>query len=556
MTSSSASSSHPLSGGNGLSNGPASGLQGLETDPASIAFSGGLKTVKELEVFGPDYDVRTQLLKREGWAQVQVFLSSYIYFILSYIYNFFITFVFNWSTNLFQRPLSTLYAFVLWSGTVLVIGGIALMYPFLRVLGVDKLVKLFADRYQNGNSRVNWGSPNLIDKAHAQEAAQGILAISKGRFKHFNRSLGRAVLILAAAAYENYTHWLEFIVKIQNDQLHIMTVKQVAITGVETYIRLIFFRVVNTNKVVIVLTFKGTTPSNLSEYLTDFSFSKTNAAEYLWGCVHQGFYSKIFLLNSDNQSAYNAILSTIKDVAKAGDEDLEYTMFNTGHSLGGCLSSVFYARLLKSPEDLSAYIPDRKIHYVGSYTYGGPKIGNLAFANAVDSKYKKPVIRETPVMFTVQNAVDLAPSSPSGLGDGQVAFIASDNNPQDYLDYTTIGKVVHLHRYKSKGLIGKSVATTSFLGDSSQRNITSFAEVFAWVINVSLIMDIVSAAYDTVLSWVYMFDSGNIVNIVESLMPWTGDHSPWNYYKNFDYLEEPILASAEAEPDLPTTDHE
>jgi hypothetical protein len=253
---------------------------------------------------------------------------------------------------------------------VYLIGGLALIYPILGVLGVNKLIKEFADIYQNGNSMVNWGSPNLIDKSHAQEAAKGIVAISNGGFKHFNRSLGRAVLILAAAAYEDYTHWLEFVVQIQNEQLQIMTVKQVAITGYDTYIRLIFFKVLHTDKVVIVLTFKGTTPSDLSEFLTDFSFSKTNAAKYLWGCVHQGFYSKLFLLNSDEQNAYNAILSTIKDVVEAGDEHIEYTMFNTGHSLGAGLSSVFYARLLKSPEDLSVYIPDRKIHYVGSYPLG------------------------------------------------------------------------------------------------------------------------------------------------------------------------------------------
>src|SRR6266540_1838361 len=53
----------------------------------------------------------------------------------------------------------------------------------------------------------------------------------------------------------------------------------------------------NKEKNFIVVAFKGTTPTYFSEWLIDFLIQKIDARAYLYGNVHEGFYSALFPKN-------------------------------------------------------------------------------------------------------------------------------------------------------------------------------------------------------------------------------------------------------------------
>jgi len=302
---------------------------------------------------------------------------------------------------------------------------------------------------------------------------------------------------------------------------------------------MIVFRFRNSNKAVICLSFKGTSPFELTEWLTDASMSKTEGSDFLWGAIHEGLYSKLFLTAVGELNAYEHILENIKNIMESqqGNPNLEYSLFHTGHSLGGGLAALFYARLLKSPDDLRDLVPNAKINFVGGYTFGAPKVGNFDFANQVSSSVKVSITRTSPVLYRVQNACDFAPTVPYGRGDGQIAFITCNNNPQDLFDYSNIGTLVALHHYESLGEPKSRILQPDFLGMPQERQVDTYLSLLAWLLDICLITTILSNVIDTVMSWAGMFNYKDVVSFFCAVVPIVGDHLPARYYLDIANLK-------------------
>jgi triacylglycerol lipase len=107
---------------------------------------------------------------------------------------------------------------------------------------------------------------------------------------------------------------------------------------------------------VSILTFAGTEPLSLADWILDFSL-QINADG-----VHDGF-----------ETGVNSVWNTISTTLGAGGPAAADKLFITGHSLGGALAAATALRLAK----------DRVVdldRILGVYTFGMPRTGNDIFA--------------------------------------------------------------------------------------------------------------------------------------------------------------------------------
>ncbi|KAK7749772.1 hypothetical protein SLS53_000351 [Cytospora paraplurivora] len=139
---------------------------------------------------------------------------------------------------------------------------------------------------------------------------------------------------------------------------------------------------VNTVREEIVVAFRGS--SSLRNWIADLDFVKVSC-DYTAGCkVHDGFK-----VSWDEISEYCFAL-----VEEAFDAHPNYTLVVTGHSLGAAVGT------------LAAVELRNKGYACDLYTYGSPRVGNLAFVEYVNSQagaeyrvthYDDPVPRLPPM---------------------------------------------------------------------------------------------------------------------------------------------------------------
>lgn len=124
-----------------------------------------------------------------------------------------------------------------------------------------------------------------------------------------------------------------------------------------------------------VLAFRGSDPVTLPNWLTDAVVRLVERDEYD-GRVHLGFSS--------------VLKRSWKKVEKVLDEAVDKPLFLTGHSLGGALAVLTACRLAKAERPPTA-----------TYTFGSPRVGDLAFCDS----YDLPTYR-------IVNRLDLVPEMP------------------------------------------------------------------------------------------------------------------------------------------------
>lgn len=108
------------------------------------------------------------------------------------------------------------------------------------------------------------------------------------------------------------------------------------------------------NKNDIVIVFRGTEPTELSDVAADLNIWPDEAFNGV-GLVHNGFQEELNKL-------WKGIESSLKIMKTDGKN-----LYIAGHSLGGAMATLCASRMLDNVTAL--------------YTYGSPRVGNLEFVN-------------------------------------------------------------------------------------------------------------------------------------------------------------------------------
>nr|CAG8538077.1 15673_t:CDS:2 [Entrophospora candida] len=141
----------------------------------------------------------------------------------------------------------------------------------------------------------------------------------------------------------------------------------------------------------IVAAFKGTTPTNFTEWLLDATIQRMDGRAYLFGEVHKGFYTSLFpndefsSAEADRESASFFLIEAIKKQAKIMSEknnDNGVHIWVTGHSLGAAYTTLFYSHLLKIKEGFGDQCLLRD-----AYAFASPLVGDSNFAAEFFSLY-------------------------------------------------------------------------------------------------------------------------------------------------------------------------
>ncbi|GAA5870457.1 hypothetical protein JCM8547_004037 [Rhodosporidiobolus lusitaniae] len=428
-------------------------------------------------------------------------------------------------------PLGTLAGLLFYPIIWIGLGTAVFVFWILSMLQGQKVIDYLSDKYAEGWSMVNWPNPQIFDRSSRQavgEAREWLtgekpttvveeVAITEENpdftttktTRIFSLPLARAFLLMSALVYErsdknvrqasdiafNATQKykpgtdsykremkraegaiLESEKKIKDKVaewgLEFDGVSDLATIG-GPFASIFFTPYESEKKPFIVLCFKGTTPSEFSEFLVDAAIARTSAQVYFGpgsGTAHRGFYTDLFTTNdassakggsatisSDGYASSSfsspshhllklvheqgSIVKTLKHVADRMKEewpgkDLKIPLWVTGHSLGSALASLTYARFLHSPEDLG-----ETLELKDSYVYGTPRLGDGSFAAAFEADLINPIGR-TNILWRVANNADVVSLVPPGVADAETSRAAVPS--QSVINYAFLGPAIRL----------------------------------------------------------------------------------------------------------------
>ncbi|KAF7722570.1 hypothetical protein EC973_002960 [Apophysomyces ossiformis] len=413
----------------------------------------------------------------------------YLGYVLNTYKNLFLTFYFNW-TMIFTAPLSSL-AFVIAypAAVVLLLIFEILLKVFLEYLGGEELFHYLSNNYGQGLGAINWGAPELLLSDQTIELVRATIPslakpappeqIASERRRTFDLSIAQTLVVLAALIYERDASKVRDAFqlsakdggqgkepeKLEQQMHHLVFESERRIRTVAARWGLHFSGVSELKSLggpfcgifwseahpVIIVAFKGTTPTNYEEFLVDAAFQRADARSYLFGSVHQGFYESVFPTSgfgkSDTRDPYGAILEAVNEKAAhlktclGTDEAIQ--VWITGHSLGAAMSSLLFARWLKCPEELTDCV------LRDCYVIGTPAVGDNDFASMFASHTLSPVTRSS-TLWRVINKADLFCRLPPGYDSRTIGHYMSRT---DFFNYSHVGHAIQIaYPWQSKPL--------------------------------------------------------------------------------------------------------
>lgn len=133
---------------------------------------------------------------------------------------------------------------------------------------------------------------------------------------------------------------------------------------------------------IIVMGFRGATPSAGRNWITDLNAQRVAYPGLKGATVHKGMYNAYLSIARQVNLAAKSLLANCQNCH----------VYLTGHSLGGAIATLAAADLYSLSPDLSLY------------TFGSPRVGDLAFATYFD--------RIVPDTFRIVHNHDLVPHVP------------------------------------------------------------------------------------------------------------------------------------------------
>ncbi|MBW0508992.1 hypothetical protein O181_048707 [Austropuccinia psidii MF-1] len=197
-----------------------------------------------------------------------------------------------------------------------------------------------------------------------------------------------------------------------------------------------------------VITVKGTSPDNFSEWMMDCACKFESASDFLNnGSAHHGFYNTLFPSKTNKLPAlpYGRIIDVVRLIVQEAHLDgsrqnKSLNLFVTGHSLGAGIAQLLYARLLETPSDLG-----KKIVLRDAYVFGTPRACDFKLASRVDYNLNKSANKGRQ-LWRISNKAsligDVVTRVPPGLADQRE--IRSGLQEGSSLSYAAIGTRVDL----------------------------------------------------------------------------------------------------------------
>ncbi|CAG8562656.1 3615_t:CDS:2 [Acaulospora colombiana] len=415
-------------------------------------------------------------------------ILTYMSYVSLTIRNLLSTLIFNWSMA-FTYPLNffLLITLVPLLSIALLVIEMTLQIGF--ALGLGKVLDVIGHKWGEDLTPINWWDPKMFSSDTIGIVNDGISALERPlpeastSFRNvvFNIDIAELLLLMSSIIYERNdkvvhdvynmmteTHSTDKDLKLavsrleeSESRIHI----QAKLWGLE------FISLTELNCLggpfsgmfcskehnFIVVVFKGTTPTDFSDYVIDLMLQRVDASNYVFGEIHEGIYTNLFSqakiqgVKMNPTSPYITIVEAIRakaaSIVKYRVKKTRVNVWITGHSLGGALASVFFARCLKSPEDLGPNCILRD-----GYMFGCPAIGNSKFASMFSSYSNQPFDRPS-TLWRVVNDTDII-AHLSGFED---ITVSQALNKYSLLDYTHVGEEIRFFRSGAKPKSTKDV---------------------------------------------------------------------------------------------------
>ncbi|TPX38973.1 hypothetical protein SeMB42_g06535 [Synchytrium endobioticum] len=203
----------------------------------------------------------------------------------------------------------------------------------------------------------------------------------------------------------------------------------------------------------VVVSFKGTSPFDLSEWLTDVMMLKVRPdGGVIPGQIHEGFYNS-FQWDSPSageeewtrrhQCEVDAIFNLLKTtvfpkVPKVSDSK-NINFWITGHSLGAALATVFLSHVTY----LATSPFSNNVKVRGAYTFGSPRVGDSTFASMTNASLSAAKAS----CFRVVNANDAVAALPLSstipiAPHKHLLLLSHDKAPNMVTDFEHVGTPV------------------------------------------------------------------------------------------------------------------
>ncbi|CAB4376188.1 unnamed protein product [Rhizophagus irregularis] len=545
----------------------------------------------------------------EHRPQVLVWAPSLTYFVYVHrvLKNVIITLLFEWSMPIFH-PFNFCLLITVFPTLII---GIIILEVALHIglkFGLGELIQRIADEWADGLSIVNWWDPRIFTSEVDEIVKDGIIALDaplppplpekqlddsifgvEGTIQHrgFHLDIAELLLFMSCIIYERNDEIVRNAHKLTSEitrqkgksitQEDIKTITD-RLKESESRIHeqarkwgLKFTSLSELNSLggpfsgmfwslehnFIVVVFKGTTPLNFEDFVIDLMFQRTDARSFVFGEVHEGFYTSLFpqsghsTSRSSRSSPYITILRAIRskaaEIQDLRSEKLKVNVWVTGHSLGAALASLFYTRLIKSPGDLGPNCILRD-----GYMFGSPSIGDADFAAEFASYTNSPYDRHN-TLWRIIDDTDIITKLPPGWSDPSVRRVI---NKSSILNYAHVGEGIRFFQDGSRPsstknlfssgkepiIIERASDNLSFIG-WTRSNVN---ELFGWAklnMNDDGEDNVEKSHSSKNVFQEYKHKEGSPLAIIEKLMPtFFKNHLPARYFsvmqrsrKYFDY---------------------
>ncbi|KAG9288953.1 hypothetical protein G9A89_019575 [Geosiphon pyriformis] len=429
---------------------------------------------------------------------------TYVVYVHRAIRNLLLTVLFDWSMPIFH-PVNFMLTITVFPAIVVSLVIIELSLHMAFLCGFGNVLNRVSEKWGDGLTPVNWWDPRIFSEEVRDIVNDGILGLdqplpSTTAYQHeaaksdtstqkktrpFNLDIAETLLLMSAIVYERD----DTMVRNAHKMITSLSKNKVkrtpeAFEEVNRQLResearihkqadqwgLEFTSLSELNSLggpfagmfwsyahrFIVVVFKGTTPTNFEDFLVDLMIQRVDARGFVFGEIHEGFYTSLFPDAGHKSSRGHATspyitiiravrakalqirsLSKLSSSSSSNEHSQPINLWVTGHSLGAALGTLFYSRLLQSPSDL-----DENCILRDGYLFGTPAIGDADFAAHFAAAANDPFDRPN-MLWRVINDTDIITKLPPGYEDPSIRrFI----NKMNLLNYAHVGEGMRFFR--------------------------------------------------------------------------------------------------------------